>query len=191
MDGKQVWRLKSIVVTKPNRHSRDRETRVSAHGVWVSRSLKHGVGLIYDRLSPESPGAIFSSSYIKIRKLLAAETGRKSSSVIPRNEWPRGMAAQLPPSRRVATRAERTRRRIYIILSGQWTERCRRSLIPSPEYPCGSTYVFWEFRIKARDVFSQQREEKYENYVKPRGNGDWGTKIRRQKWKDLRSGWPI
>lgn len=72
----------------------------------VSCSLKRGVGLIYDRLGPESPGAIFSFSYIKIRKLLAAETGRKSSSVIPRNEWPRGMAAQSPPSRRDAMRRD-------------------------------------------------------------------------------------
>jgi len=153
-DGEQVWRFKMRRrYETENRHSRDRETRCIGTRVWVSRSLKRGVGLIYDRLGPESPGAIFSFFYIKIRKLLVAETGRKSSSVIPRNEWPRGMAAQLPPSRRDATRAERTRRRIYIILSGQWTERCRRSLTPSPEYPCRSTFSR-SSASKPGDVFS-------------------------------------
>lgn len=112
---------------KPSRHSRDRETRASRRGYVETR----GIGLIYDRLGPKSPGRrVFWSSYIKIRKLLAAETGHKSSSVIPRNEWRRGRGRGRTGCLRVARNVRGTcaRRRIYIILSGQWTERCRRSL---------------------------------------------------------------
>lgn len=159
--------------------------------VRVLRSLKRGVGLIYDRLGPESPGAIFSSSYIKIRKLLAAETGRKSSSVIPRNEWPRGMAAQLPPSRRDACGACTTTNLHHSV----WPMDRK---MPPESYPVAgiSSRIGVRFPGVPRQspsTFSpEEREEKHENYVKPGSERQRpGSRIRGQEWRDQRSGWPI
>lgn len=167
--------------------ARPRDARI---GTGVSRSLKCGVGLIYDRLDPESSGAIFSSSYIKIRKLLAAETRPQIIVCHPAERMAarNGGAVTSVATRRDATRAERARRRIYIILSGQWTERCLRSLATSLEYPRGSAYVFHgSFTSKPGRGFPFLAKGGKTRKLRQMRDRGATTGIR----GDRRSGWPI
>lgn len=75
-----------------------------------------------------------------------AETGHKSSSVILRNEWPRGMVARSPPSRRVCTTTTTTNLHHSV---GPMDRKMPPSSSSSPEYPHGLAYAR-KFRVKAR-----------------------------------------
>lgn len=168
---------------------RERHTHQAHTSHGVSTTFLAGIGLIYDRLGPESPGAgrVFWPSYIKIRKLLAAETGHKSSSVIPRNEWPwRNSGARLPSpaTRRVRSATTTTTTNLHHSV-GPMDRKMPPESSQLPEHPPGVR----ESRVKApRRRRRSPTKERKTRESRQTGTDQEATTARRGP---TRSGWPI
>lgn len=163
---------------KPRAVSLATAKRVYRDRGYMSLALKRGIGLIYDRLGPKSPGA--ARLLVLLHKNQETARGRDRPQIIVCHPAERMAAARLPPPPDVCGTC--ARRRIYIILSGQWTERCRPESSPSPEYPHGDWRTRGNSASKPDDDRPRVKREKHENHVKPgratigkiEGTGDGG-----------------